>query len=91
MFEGEFTHEGEWCSFETLIHRLGLEDPALHSLAELIHDVDLKDAKFKRPEVSGFDRAILGVALLHQKDEARLVAGTGVLDAFYAAFQKAKP
>ena len=91
MFAGEFTHEGDWCSFETLIHRLGIEDPALHSLAELIHDVDLKDAKFKRPEVSGFDRAILGVALLHQKDEARLAAGTGVLDAFYAAFQKAKP
>lgn len=91
MFEGEFTHEGDWCSFETLIHRLGLEDPALHSLAELIHDVDLKDAKFKRPEVSGFDRAILGVALLHQKDDARLAAGTGVLDAFYTAFQKAGP
>ncbi len=91
MFEGEFTHEGDWCSFETLIHRLGLEDPALHALGEVIHDVDLKDAKFKRPEVSGFDRAILGVALLHTKDEARLTAGSGVLDAFYAAFQKAKP
>jgi hypothetical protein len=88
---GEFTHEGDWCSFETLIHRLGLEDPALHALGEVIHDVDLKDAKFKRPEVSGFDRAILGVALLHTKDEARLTAGSGVLDAFYAAFQKAKP
>ena len=90
MFEGEFTHEGDWCSFETLIHRLGLEDPALHALGEVIHDVDLKDAKFKRPEVPGFDRVIMGVALLHAKDEARLVAGKGVLDAFYAAFQKAK-
>lgn len=91
MFEGEFTHEGDWCSFETFIHRLGLEDPTLHALGEVIHDVDLKDAKFKRPEVPGFDRAILGVALLHAKDEARLEAGSGVLNAFYAAFQKAKP
>lgn len=90
MFEGEFTHEGDWCSFETLLNRLGLEDPALHALGELIHDVDLKDAKFKRPEVSGFDRAILGVVALHAKDEARLAAGSGVLDAFYAAFQKAR-
>lgn len=90
MFEGEFTHEGDWCSFETLIHRLGLEDPALHALAEVIHDVDLKDAKFKRPEASGFDRAILGVALLHPKDEDRLAAGSGVLEAFYAAFQRAR-
>ncbi|MBI1752642.1 MAG: chromate resistance protein [Acidobacteria bacterium] len=91
MFEGEFTHEGDWCSFETLVHRLGLEDAALHALGEVIHDIDLKDAKFKRPESSGFDRAIMGVALLHPKDEARLVAGSGVLDAFYAAFQKVKP
>ncbi|GLH72281.1 chrB protein [Geothrix limicola] len=89
MFEGEFTHEGDWCSFETILHRLGLEDPALRVLGELIHDVDLKDARFRRPEVAGFDRAILGVALLHAKDEARLEAGSGLLDAFYAAFQKA--
>lgn len=90
MFEGEFTHEGDWCSFETLLHRLGIEDAALHALGEVIHDVDLKDAKFKRPEVSGLDRAILGVALLHPKDEDRLAAGTAVLEAFYAAFQQAK-
>ncbi|HJV47887.1 MAG TPA: chromate resistance protein ChrB domain-containing protein [Geothrix sp.] len=91
MFEGEFTHEADRCSFETLLHRLGLEDPALHALGELIHDIDLKDAKFRRPEVAGFDRAIQGVALLHAKDEPRLAAGSGVLDAFYAAFQKTKP
>lgn len=90
MFEGEFTHEGDWCSFETLLHRLGLEDAALHALGEVIHDVDLKDAKFKRPEVPGLDRAILGVTLLHLKDEDRLAAGTAVLEAFYAAFQQAK-
>ena len=48
-------------------------------------------AQAKEAEASGFDRAILGVALLHAKDEARLEAGSGVLDAFYAAFRKAKP
>jgi hypothetical protein len=90
MFEGEFTHEGDGCSFETFLQRLGLEDPALHALAELVHDVDLKDEKFKRPEVAGFDRAILGVALLHAKDEDRLEAGSRVLDAFHAAFGKAR-
>jgi hypothetical protein len=90
MFEGEFTHEGDWCSFETLLHRLSLDDAALHALAELVHDVDLKDGKFKRPEVPGFDRAILGVALLHGKDEDRMVAGGAVLEAFYAAFQRVR-
>lgn len=91
MFEGEFTHEGDGCSFETFIHRLGLEDPALHALAEVIHDLDLKDAKFKRPEAAGFDRAILGIAQIHRKDQARLEAGSALLDAFYTAFQTVKP
>jgi hypothetical protein len=88
MFEGEFTHEGDRCSFETLLHRLGFQDAALHALGEVIHDVDLKDGKFKRPEVPGFDRAILGVVLLHARDEDRLAAGSAVLEAFYAAFQQ---
>lgn len=87
MYEGEFTHEGDWCSFETFLHRLGLEDPALQALGEVIHDVDLKDGKFKRPEVPGFERAIHGVAFLHEKDEDRLTTGSGVMDAFHAAFQ----
>ena len=28
MFEAEFTHEGDHCSFETLVHRFGLKDSA---------------------------------------------------------------
>ena len=88
MFEGEFTHEGDGCSFETILARLGLEAPGLRELAELIHDVDLKDHKFKRPETEGFARAIQGVALLHAKDEARLEAGSALLDAFLEAMKR---
>lgn len=88
MFEGEFTHEGDGCSFETFIARLGLEAPGLQPLAELIHDVDLKDHKFKRPETEGFARALQGVALLHAKDEARLESGSVLLDAFLEAMKR---
>jgi hypothetical protein len=90
MFEGEFTHEGEGCSFETFLARLGLRAPGLKALAELIHDVDLKDRRFKRPETEGFARAIQGVALLHAKDEARLEAGSLVLDAFLEALKRSE-
>src|SRR4029077_21228180 len=50
MFEAEFTHEGDRCTFEVLIERMGLDDPGLRPLAEIVHDVDLKDAKFRRDE-----------------------------------------
>lgn len=90
MFEGEFTHEGDGCSFETFLSRLGLRAPGLQALAELIHDVDLKDHKFKRPETEGFARAIQGVAQLHAKDPARLEAGSLMLDAFLEGMRRAQ-
>jgi hypothetical protein len=55
MFEGEFTHEGDNCSFETILARFGIEDPALQAIAEIIHDIDLKDAKFRREEASRWE------------------------------------
>ncbi|MBI2359426.1 MAG: chromate resistance protein, partial [Deltaproteobacteria bacterium] len=36
MFEAEFTHEGDRCTFEVLMDRLGLNDPALRPIAEIV-------------------------------------------------------
>src|SRR5581483_7945038 len=53
MFEAEFTHEGDRCTFETLVARFGLQaDPALRVVAEIVHDIDVKDAKFARVEAA---------------------------------------
>ena len=48
MFEGEFTHEGDLCSFEVLSKRYFPEDQALVHIGKVIHDLDFKDAKFKK-------------------------------------------
>ena len=84
MFEGEFTHEGEKCTFEVLLDWTGLGDPALRGLAEVIHDIDLKDAKFGRPETAGVAAMIDGLVLRHADDARRLEEGAGLLDALYA-------
>ncbi len=60
MYEAEFTHEGDRCTFEVLLERFTLKDPALKSIAEIIHDIDLKDSKFAREETIGIDRLIAG-------------------------------
>lgn len=85
MPEGEFTHFGDWCTFETLIHRLELVDPALAELAEIIHDIDLKDRKFSRPEASGVALAVRGLCRSHPKDTDRLEAGLVFFEGLYAA------
>src|SRR5438874_1059681 len=46
MFDGEFTHQGELCSFEVLLARFELTDAALRAIAEIVHDIDLKDEKY---------------------------------------------
>ena len=88
MFEAEFTHEGDRCTFEVLVGRLGLEDPALAPIAEIVHDIDLKDTKFGRPETPGIERLIAGIALGHRDDEARLARGTALLDDLYEWFRR---
>jgi len=88
MFQAEFTHEGDLCTFEVLVRRFGLEDRALASIGEIVHDIDLKDDKFGRPEAAGLDRLITGMTLRHATDEARLAAGNAVFDALYESFRK---
>jgi hypothetical protein len=88
MFEAEFTHEGDHCTFEVLIDRAGIEDPALSSIAEIIHDIDLKDAKFKRQEALGIESLIAGIAISHKDDKARLARGVAVFDDLYEYFRR---
>src|SRR5207342_2478419 len=45
MFDAEFTHEGDNCSFEVLVERFSIREPGIRALAEIIHDIDLKDSK----------------------------------------------
>jgi hypothetical protein len=91
MFEAEHTHEGELCTFEVLVQRFGLDDRALGPIGEIVHDVDLKDAKFSRPEALGIDRLIAGIAMRHADDEARLRDGEAVFDGLHEYFKRKRP
>jgi hypothetical protein len=88
MFEGEFTHEGENCSFETLLDRFRLADPPLRAIAEIVHDIDLKDRKFRREEAIGLDRLIAGICMAHDQDDIRLSRGSAMLDDLAEYFRK---
>lgn len=88
MFDAEFTHEGERCTFEVLLQRFELGDPALRALAEIVHDIDLKDEKFARPEVAGIEPLINGIAMAHKADADRLARGEAVFTDLYAYFRR---
>jgi hypothetical protein len=88
MFEAEFTHEGDRCTFEVLVERAGLEkDRALAGIAEIVHDIDLKDAKFGRAETEGIKALIAGICNGTQMDEERLARGASVFEDLYRSFE----
>ncbi|MER9757496.1 chromate resistance protein [Mesorhizobium sp. M0166] len=88
MFEGEITHEGDRCSFEVLLTRAGINDPALQAIAEIVHDIDLKDNKFGREEATGIASLIAGIAMANESDEQRIAQGAPVFDNLYQYFRK---
>lgn len=94
MFAAEFTHRGEDCTFETMLKRFGLtENKGLREIAEIVHDIDLKDDKFHRLEAPGLNAIIDGLSKV-LRDDRKLLQQTGVLfDGLHAllAQEVAKP
>jgi hypothetical protein len=84
MYQAEYTHEGDRCTFETLLARFALDEPALHALAEIVHDIDCKDAKFDRPEAAGVESILRGLGNAQPADADRLAQGSPIMDALYA-------
>jgi hypothetical protein len=86
MFEGEFTHIGDRCTFETLLDRFSIADRALHAIGEIVHDIDLKDEKFGREDAAGIERVLAGIVAANADDDARLTRGAQLFDDLYALF-----
>jgi hypothetical protein len=73
------SHRGEDCSFETFLKDYELEDRVLHEIAEIVHDADLMDEKYARPESEGLDAIVRGMQLSLPDD----LALSGHTDALY--------
>ncbi len=84
----EFGHQGEDCTFETLLKRFGLRDRRLQGIAEIVHEADLHDGKFSRTETTGVDLALRGLATTIHEDHELIERGMGVFDGLYAAMKR---
>lgn len=84
----EFSHHRDDCTFETLVKRFGLDDPALRRLAEMVHVADLEDGRFPHPECIGIDRVLKGWGRAGLSDEMLLQKGSECFDALYDYLRK---
>jgi hypothetical protein len=88
MYEGDFTHVGDACTFETLVEQFELKEAGLSTISEIIHDIDVKDGKFGRAEGPGVAALIAGIALAEREDDARIQLGVRVFDALLALYRR---
>jgi hypothetical protein len=88
MYDAEFTHDGDRCTFEVLLDEAGIKEPALRAIGEIVHDIDLKDAKFGRPEAAGVAQLLAGIAAAHRDDERRIERGSEIFEDLYRALRR---
>jgi hypothetical protein len=80
----EFGHQGDHCTFETLLSLSRLRDRRLTAIAEIVHEADLRDGKFQREEARGFDLMLRGLLAAIKDDHEALDQGLTLFDGLYS-------
>jgi len=88
MFDAEFTHEGDRCTAEVLMARFAPNENGLRQVTEIVHDIDLKDAKFERPETAGVEALITGICSRVKDDDERLACSSEVFTDLFEFFSR---
>jgi hypothetical protein len=82
MRGAELGHHGGDCTFETMLRRYGLDDPALWDVGRIIHEADLDDERFDAPEAPGLDVICRGLSMV-RNDRDVLSITAAVFDGLY--------
>jgi hypothetical protein len=85
MRGADFGHVGDRCSFETMLAAFGLDDPGLAALAEIVHEIDLRDGRSARPEIAGVDSILAGWSTSNLPDRELERLGVALFDGLYRA------
>lgn len=83
MQGGEFTHHGDLCTFEVLVRSFGIKDKAVRKIAEIVHDLDLKDDRYGNAAGSGIEEVLTGIRKMVKDDAEMLEKGIAVFEMMY--------
>jgi hypothetical protein len=87
MYTGEFSHQGDSCTFEVLASLFRLKNPALVKVGQIVHDLDMKETKYDPPEAAAVGRMVEGLRALHGDDATLLEQGIAMFDALARSFE----
>jgi len=88
MAGGDFTHEEDRCTLETLVRRIGVTDKGVRAIGQIVHDLDLKETKFNRAEAAGVRVMIDGLIGRVRDDAERVERGIEIFDHLHEALGK---
>ena len=83
-----YTHRDGLCSFEVLVEEHGIDDPAVHRLARIVHGADVAEDRDATAQSPGLQAIAEGFHYIYNDDHAQLEAELPVYDALYAWCQK---
>jgi hypothetical protein len=86
MYVGEFSHQGSLCTFESLAERFGLRDATVRQIGQIVHDLDMKEAKYAALEGPAVSRMVDGLRSIHADDHVLLEQGISMFEALARSF-----
>jgi len=85
---GDFSHQEDRCTFEVLLGAFSLRGKALRKIAEVVHELDLKDGKFQNPLTMGVESILLGIRKTAAGNREAMESGIKVFERLYAALSR---
>jgi hypothetical protein len=85
----ELGHRGGDCSFEAILGRYDLDDPALVDIGHIVHEADLEDERYDAPEARGLDVILRGLSMV-SSDEEMLELTARLYDGLYEHRRRAR-
>jgi hypothetical protein len=85
----ELSHDGPLCSFDTILRKFNLADPALQDIAVIVRGADTEHLELA-PQAAGLLAISLGLSRLYSDDQEQLAQGMILYDALYAWARDAK-
>jgi hypothetical protein len=90
MYSGGFKHENNLCTFEVLQTRFGIADAAVRRIGEIVHDIDLKEDRYRAPEAPALAALVEGLRASFDDDHALLSQGIVLFEALYRGLEDRK-
>jgi len=78
----ELGHHGDKCSFDAIVEKYKIKDPAVLELAKIVRAADT-DRMEAAPEAAGLEAVMTGLAIVSKDDHETIAKASPVYDAIY--------